>query len=796
MHDGQWHLLANGRWYKDQDGYDHWWYQTGDGTVYQFRFLDGPDNDGHGQWEQLWRGATWFELLDPDAGQDFVFDGAWHQGHWTADGHWVDAAGSGDWYLYDGTYAYYWFDFGENQYWFHVWAVKWWHPAGGTTWYKRTERGASSDFIYDGNDHDIDPTSGVTNYHYDEDAHVGFWDVGGDGTDDFVYDYAAKQWQRWTGAAWENFADQGSSADFRYDGRDYLIGGDLWYSYDAATATGYWDYGIDGADFRYDYDWADRQWEVSAGGNWVDSRNTGASSRFVYDRQWHDGLDNHTSTTPGFVPYEFVYDGAFHDGTDGYWYRYHLDTDRGEWWSQAAGSTYYDYATGCWSDSSGRALNSSAASEDYIYDGDWHRGRWDDGDWDYETGGGPWFIYEGGNERYWFDGGVNQFWYYPANQRWWRLHGGAIWSRLTEAPATPEYIYDGAVHDMDPTGGVTNYRYDEAAHAGYWDIRGEGADDFQYNYGARRWQRFSGAGWENFADPGTSPDFRYDGRDYLMGASLWYTYDRDSNTGYWDYGRNGADFRYDYDRADRQWEVFAGGSWHESFGPAASSAFLYDGEWHRLADGDWYTYRSAAGEGLWWSSTTGSFYYDYETEQWYDGSHNTIFGPGTSEDFVFDGEWHQGRFDSLFHGGEWTYNPAGDAWLIFDSGWVYWWYGGYYRHCYGPWLHKWQHYENGWWVNDRAAVNTLTFPTGVSEDNGNTYTEIDLSAAFRVADPDDDSLTVELTALTGFDTPLDHRIRRTRGDNPCRRGRSVGPPDRGRPRRCEQRAGPPSRDAC
>jgi Ca2+-binding RTX toxin-like protein len=460
MHDGQWHLLDSGRWYKDQGGYDNWWYQTADGTIYQFRFLDGADNDGHGQWEQRWQQTTTrLPVLDQDAGEDFVFDGEWHPGHWTAGGHWVNAPGSGEWYLYDGTNAHYWFHGGAHEFTYQLWQEQWRHNASGVS-YTLSERGASSYFIYDGGTYDIDPTAGVTSYSYNENTHVGYRDLGANG-----------------------------------------IG-----------------------------------------------------------------------------------------------------------------------------------------------------------------------------------------------------------------------------------------------------------NDFLYNYGTQQWQRWNGTAWENFADPGTSPDFRYDGRDYLIGGNLWYTYDWASNTGSWDYGNDGDDFRYDYDAADRQWWVFAGGSWHESFGPGASSALMYDGEWHQLADGDWYKYIPSAGEGKWWSTKSQSLFYDYEREQWYDGSRNPIFGWGTSEDFVFDGNWRRGRFESLFEGGEWTYNPTGDYWIIYEDGYVYWYFGGAYQYCYSPSRNLWWDQGEIQWRKDNPPINTLTSPAEVWEDNGNTYTAIDLGAAVRVNDADDEPLMVELTALTGFDT--------------------------------------------
>jgi hypothetical protein len=122
----------------------------------------------------------------------------------------------------------------------------------------------------------------------------------------------------------------------------------------------------------------------------------------------------------------------------------------------------------------------------------------------------------------------------------------------------------------------------------------------------------------------------------------------------------------------------------DSGGEIFALAGMDDGAWHQLSDGNWYKYDAARNYGVWWSSITGSVYYDKADHQWLDANLAPLSMEGTAEVYVYDGRWHDLRATDGY-------------WFLYDGTWEKYWFSAnnqwWWNHTNGTW---WWYYNGAW----------------------------------------------------------------------------------------------------
>ncbi len=390
----------------------------------------------------------------------------------------------------------------------------------------------------DGVWHGVD-TDGWDYYWYE--------DAGGDEYY-FRYDDTGQWWKdsndMWEGYPaddWDKFGDPSADSDFVYDGRWHDTGGGYWYAYNLVDqGYGYWWYDNSGTTYFCAYGYENGDW-------WWDQSGDADGDGKVGEGDWLELIDYDASD-------DFIYDGKWHKMGGGYWYAFNLmEQGYGYWWYDNSGTVYYcayGYEHGDWwwdesQDQDGDGDPNDAAwlefirasdepaSEDFIYDGNWHFVHTPAGEMRYKFDA----EYVGGYWDYSFEG-IESYWYGYESQNWWEETSPGNWVQLWLQPDTwsPEWIVacqtptdlDPAdVHDLAELNGILYFA---------WDSPTYGVELYQYEPGVLCTGTAELAADINPSGSSDPEDmFAFDGDLYFSaddgtnGVELW-RYDPDSDT--------------------------------------------------------------------------------------------------------------------------------------------------------------------------------------------------------------------------------------------------------------------------
>ncbi|MBI5249195.1 MAG: hypothetical protein HY912_06850 [Desulfomonile tiedjei] len=544
-------------------------------------------------------------------------------------------------YDYDGRQWYQW-DSYANRY-----------ELGSDNW-------AASDFIGDGNRHDVTLAGGDTWwYSFDSTYTLGRW-FRSDTDADKRFDYG------YGTAAWRHFGPHSPSGVVLRTGVSADFFGNE--QYHGMTTTDPWSY-------AYDYD-NDRA---------LFSRDGGTTMRFAYNYTPGTWMDNAPSGEyqmgAAGLDANFRGDGTARSLGNGWNYLYQYNPEEGLWKRAWDNRTIFSYAYGAgqWyhHDNSNRyALGEDnwAASE-FMGDGNRHNVT-------VGTGNTWWYSYDSVNTLgNWFRSDSDtdkRFGYLYATDVW--LHFGPFSSNLVGLRAgvgAGVFFGDELYHGMT-TSSPWSYAYDYEDDLGFFSKDGGTSVRFTYNYTPGTWMDNAPSGEYQLGAAGLDAWFRGDGVSRSVGNGWNYVFQYNPEEGLW---KRPSDDRtiFSYVYGTGQWYHQPGSSSRHALGEAnwAASVFIGDGNRRNITVGTgdtwWYRYDSGTSASYWFRSDNDSdkrfgYVYDATYGTWsHFGPHSPSGGPLSSGfviGFMGDGLSHSVqnvldyRYNYTLDEGLWRHNSS------------------------------------------------------------------------------------------------------------------------------------------
>jgi hypothetical protein len=465
-------------------------------------------------------------------------------------------------------------------------------PWTGGVWSQLSENGTSSAFMGDGQRHYLNGYGYSWAFQLDSSGFGVYYNATLD-REMFRFDFAVGQW--WhnsevsdSQAKWNLLGAPGLSAQFMGDSRTHNLGNNWSYRLDWADGLAFWRNTSLNL-WQYGYSYTSRQWyDTGIFGGWQTLGNSGLSTAFVGDGNWHDLGNN--------------------------WYYQCGGGNFGVWMNASLGLMQfaYDYNTGQWYHEGlyggWATLGSTKLSAWFVGDGNRHDLA---NNWYYQCGGGNFGVWMNASL------GLMQFAYDYGTGQWYHEGFYRGWATLGSTKVSAWFVGDGNRHDL-----ADNWYYQcGGGNFGVWTNASLGLMQFAYDYNTGQWyDEGLYGGWATLGSPNLSPWFMGDGNWHVL-ADNWY-YQYAGGFGIWiNAPLDLMQFAYDYNTGQWYDEGFYGG-WATLGSTKLSSWFVGDGAWHglgTLGDGHWYfSYTPASVWGSFMNPVEGKAYiYDYNAGQMY-----------------------------------------------------------------------------------------------------------------------------------------------------------------------------------